>query len=120
MSASSDSWQASPPSYAVTWDGVYDFSLGTTGPQHVVQGYDLYIQIDSEILAGNRDYVFYEVLNLPPDSSATYPLIEETCCGSNQGWAPGRTLLKVSTRVNTPAGAYPIIVQATSGGVTQM
>jgi len=116
--ASSDGCQAGPPAYAVTWDGEYDFSLGTTGPRHVVQGYDLYIQIESELLGGTRDLVYYNTLYLPEGASATYPKLEEECCGGNRGWKPKNTLLKISTRLTTPAGTYPIVVRMTSGGVT--
>jgi chitodextrinase len=97
----------------------YDFSLSIRGPQHVVRGYDLYVQIDSQLLSGSRDYIFYDAFGLPPETVVSYPDLDEYCCGGNRGWAPGPTQMKIQTAPGTALGTYDLLLRATSGGVTR-
>jgi len=100
-------------------DELYDFSLSTRGPQHVVRGYDLYVQIDAQLLSGGRDYIVYDAFGLPPDVIVSYPDLDEYCCGGNRGWQPGTTLMKIRTAPGTTLGTYDLLLRATSGGVTR-
>jgi hypothetical protein len=97
----------------------YDFSLSIRGAKHVVRGYDLYVQINAQLLSGERDYIVYDAFGLPPDVIVSYPDLEEYCCGGNRGWAPSTTLMKIRTAPGTALGTYDLLLQATSGGVTR-
>jgi hypothetical protein len=97
----------------------YDFSLGISGPQHVVRANSIYLLIESALLEGDRDYVFYYVAGLPEDSSVSYPYLDKYCCGGNRAWAPGDTLLKIDIAATAPKGSYLLTLSAESGGVTK-
>jgi hypothetical protein len=62
----------------------YDFSLGISGPQHVVRGNSVYLWIESVLLEGDRDYVFYYASGLPEDSGVSFPYLDKYCCGGRR------------------------------------
>ena len=95
----------------------YDFSLGISGPQHVVRGHSIYLWVESALLEGDRDYVFYYVSGLPEDCSVSYPYLDKYCCGGNRAWAPGDTLLKIDIVATAPKGSYLLTLSAQSGGL---
>jgi len=97
----------------------YDFSYSAYGPQHVVRGYTIYIQITASLLDGTRDYIFHYVSGLPVGSTYSYPLLDEYCCGGNRGWSPENTLLAIDVPAGAAAGSYPLVLSAESGGVTR-
>jgi hypothetical protein len=111
---------AAPPSYDGAHDGVYDFSFGLKGPQRVVQGHDLWVELRSELPPdAKQEYAYYSTTGLPSGASASYPALDEGCCGGNRAWMPGNTLLRIETGTTTPPGIYPILIGIESGGVTR-
>ncbi len=97
----------------------YDFSLGASGPGHGTRGYPVYITIESSLLEGPRDYIYYAVSGLPPGSTVSYPWLDQFCCGGNRGWEPANTLLEIELPAAATPGPYPLVISAASGGVNK-
>ena len=97
----------------------YDFSLGISGPQHVVQGHSIYLRIEAELLEGNRDYVFYSVSGMPDNAGVSYPDLDKYCCGGNRAWSPADTLLRIEISTTAQTSRYPLRLSAESGGITK-
>jgi hypothetical protein len=111
---------AAPPSYGASHDGAYDFTFALKGPERVVRGHDLWLELRSEPVAGaKQEYAYYETSGLPSGAKATYPTLDETCCGGNRGWQPGNTLLLIETAATTEPGIHPVLISIESGGVTR-
>lgn len=95
----------------------YDFTMDAAGPRNVTAGYDLYIRGYATLTEGERDYLFWSVLGLPEGATASYPRLEETCCGENKAWLPEPTDIKIAVSGTTAAGVYQLTIQGDSGGV---
>ncbi|MFZ4699215.1 MAG: hypothetical protein ACOYMG_04120 [Candidatus Methylumidiphilus sp.] len=96
----------------------YDFTLSAYGSNRVVVGHDLYISEISALTEGTRDYALHYVDGLPTGATASWPKIQETCCGGNRGWEPHNTLLKINVLSTVPTGTYNLTLRVESGGVT--
>jgi hypothetical protein len=124
----SGGWDPGPPppceaalaSYDATHDGVYDFTFALKGPARVVKGHDLWLELRSELPDGaKQEYAYYQTTGLPGGSKASYPTLDEACCGGNQAWMPGNTLLRIETDQTTQPGIYPVLISIESGGVSR-
>jgi hypothetical protein len=96
----------------------YDFTLSAYGPNRVVVGHDLYIEEVSALTDGTRDYVYYFVDGLPTGVTASWPVIEATCCGGNTAYELQNTLLKINVPSTVPTGTYNLTLRVQSSGVT--
>lgn len=97
----------------------YDYSLALAGPQTAFAGYTTYLQVESKLIDGERQKVSYETPGLPAGVTATFPQLEETCCGPREAWAPSPTLLQLDISSDAVPGEYEIVLEATSGGKTR-
>lgn len=97
----------------------YDYSLALSGPQTAFVGYTTYLQVESELLGGERQKVTYQTPGLAEGITVTFPQLEETCCGPREAWRPASTLLQLDIAADAVPGEYEIVLEATSGGKTR-
>ncbi len=96
----------------------YDFAIGLRGPVTATRGYPLFLQIDSRIVQGQRSK--YALATAAPKGIvASYPQLDQFCCGAPIGWTPQQgTLLRLDLAPTAPLGEQTITVTMTSGGVS--
>ena len=103
----------------------YEFSFSAYGPNRVVTGHNLYVEEVSAVTditgitdGSGRAYILYFVDGLPAGATASWPLIQASCCGTNRGWGPANTLLQINVPSTVPVGTYNLTLRVQSGGVT--
>ena len=112
--------------------GTFDYYLSPEGPHHVVQGYDLFIQLNAGYLSGvasfkNNSYKI-TVQKLPPNTALHWPDQEfygplngarsatYTANDSITFWGPGTTQFELVTNQDgkTPPGSYTLNITAST------
>lgn len=99
--------------------GAYDYTLALSGPQTAFAGFAAYLQVDAQLVEGERQKVSYATPGLAEGITVAFPSLEETCCGPREAWGPSPTLLRLQISPEIDPGEYEIVVQATSGGLTR-
>jgi len=112
--------------------GTFDYYLSPEGPHHVVQGYDLFIQLNAGYLSGvasfkNGSYKI-TVQKLPPNTALHWPDqefygpingVRSTTYTANDTiafWGPGTTQFELVTNQGgaTPPGSYTLNITAST------
>jgi len=114
--------------------GIFDYYFHPEGPHHVVQGYDLFIQLNAGPISGNAGFknnsYKITVQNLPPKTALHWPDQEYNGPAPGAGvrgttytandtisfWAPLTTQFELVTNQGgtTPPGSYTINVTAST------
>jgi len=113
--------------------GTFDYYFSPQGAHHVVQGYDLFIQLNGGALGGTAAYKAdsYKIVvqNLPPNTALHWP--DQEYNGPSNGkrgtsnkpndtisfWGVGNTQFELVTNQGgtTPPGSYTLNITASSG-----
>ncbi len=97
----------------------YDFTFNLTGPVTATQGYPLYWDVESELLTGERQFAYFDAVNLPVGVSVSYPDLDERCCVGNRAYKPGPTLIRLLIDESATPGDYDVEFALTSNGVVR-
>ena len=99
---------------------IQDFAIDTSGPHHVVAGYDLIFLARGRLLSGPDDMATVTVSGLPLGASAHFLTEERSCCADQLYGIGTDDPIRISTSTFTPVGTYSLsITYTTIGGVSR-
>ncbi len=104
----------------ISYAQALDYSIQTSGPQHVTPGHYFFFQVTGTVTSGTDENATPVIAGLPAGAAASFPNMLKFCCGKFLWTITGQTPVKIETTTGTPAGTYPLTITYTSkSGVTR-
>lgn len=89
-----------------SWE--FDLSVNPLSDS-AVQGSSVSASVSTNLISGTTQFVTFSASGLPQDANVSF--LPNSCK------SPCSSTMNISTSINTPAGAYSILIKGTSGGV---
>jgi hypothetical protein len=102
-----------------------EFTVGASGPHHVVQGYYITFLANASITSGDDSSGTVRVTGVPSGAALRYPNQEIYCCGVQGDIASVYRIsdspitVRINTSVATPVGTYPLTITYTAQGISR-